>query len=349
MTRRFIPHSQPFIGSEEIEACNRVLDSRMLAKGKLVDEFEKKFASLTGYSQAVSTTSGTSALLFLLQSLNIGKGHEVIVPIYACSSIANAVRSVGATPVFSDSSLYWCSTFEDIAKLCTKRTRAIVLVHMYGIDASHDRFDSLDIPIIEDLSHAIGLERRYRSCYELAFTSLNATKCLTTGEGGMALYSVNSKNALDASSSNQVFFNKFNRMNDLSATIGLSQLNKYNTMLERRRAIARIYLEELHDISLDINDMRLLFHRDSNDRRSSIFFRFLATINGDVPEVIEYFAREHNISLRRGVDAMESQSRARFPNAIDLFESTLSIPIYPSLSFRDTRRIARALKGYFGA
>lgn len=349
MTRRFIPHSQPFIGSEEMKACNRVLASKMLAKGKLVDEFEKKFAALTGYSQAVSTTSGTSALLFLLQSLNIGKGHEVIVPIYACNSIANAVRRVGATPIFSDSSLYWCSTFEDIAKLCTKRTRAIVLVHMYGIDASHDQIDSLDIPIIEDLSHAIGLSRRYSSNYELAFTSLNATKCITTGEGGMALYSVNNKNALETSNLNQVFFNKFNRMNDISAAIGLAQLNKYNNMLERRRAIATFYLEELHDTSLDINYMRLLFHGNSHDQRSSIFFRFLATVNGDIPDIIQYFTREHKISLRRGVDAMESQSQAKFPNAIRLFESTLSIPIYPSLSSRDTRRIVKALKGYFGA
>ncbi len=135
-------------------------------------------------------------------------------------------------------------TPKDVLPLINGKTKAIVLVHMFGIDASAAEFQDLDIPVIDDHCQSFGLVPRFASRAGLAFCSFHATKCLTAGEGGMALIQddelhVKALRARDG--------RVHGRFGDLQAALGLSQLERYPEMLEKRAAIAARYFGELDD------------------------------------------------------------------------------------------------------
>lgn len=330
----FISHSKPFISDEDRQAISKCLDSGALAAGAASGAFERQVGEYLGYKFSFATSNGSSALKLILHAIGIKKGDEVILPTYVCHSVYDVVVECGATPVLCDVSENWIMTPETVKSCINPSTKAIILVHVFGIDASHPDFIFKNITIIHDYCQSFGLRSEIDGP---AFCSFNATKCLTTGEGGMALFKEQAQYEIAVE-----YVGKYNylfRLSDLQANLGLSQLSQYDNFLSKRKRIANNYLE-LIDPKYLKNTLKIM--------QRSMFFRFPMKVTGDVDELIKQVEGDHDIAIRKGVDELlHRRYRIRndrvFPMAVSLFNETVSLPIYPSLSINDQERVINVI------
>ena len=192
-----VPFFDLVLGEEEKLAALRVINSNWLTAGPTIAEFETDFsAALDTDLQAVAVSSATAALHLSLLALGVGPGDEVIVPSLTFVACANAIRYVGATPVFADvtSELDWNISPADVASKITPRTRAIMVMHYAGYGCAIDRFADLaqlnGLLLIEDCSHAALGTWKGKSLGTFGDTgcfSFYSNKNMTTGEGGMVI------------------------------------------------------------------------------------------------------------------------------------------------------------------
>mgnify|MGYP000212135253 CR=1 FL=1 len=265
--RRVIPVANPDIGEEELlNVIEAVKSGWISSKGKFIKEFENKFASYLGAKYAISTSSGTAALHLALLALGIGPGDEVLVPDLTFVSPASMVKVVGAKPVLVDVSPdYWCIDPLKIKKKISKRSKAIIVVHIYGHPAKMDEIleiaETHGLYVIEDCAEALGAEfkgRKIGTFGHISCFSFYANKIITTGEGGMCV-----TNDSELAEKIEILKNHgmrpqkrywhevigFNyRMTNLQAAIGIAQLNKISRLITRKREIAKIYHEELESL-----------------------------------------------------------------------------------------------------
>lgn len=252
-----IEHTHPVLGDAEIAAVERVMRSRHLAQGEEVEEFEKEFACVIGVEHGIAVANGTVAIEIGLQSLGIGPGDEVVVPSFSFIATANAVRRVGARPIFADiDPKTYCITAATVEPRITSRTRAALAVHLYGHPAEMDSLSALceerGIELLEDSAQGIGASWRSRSVGSFgrfATFSLYATKNITTGEGGMVttndpgvaelVRSLRSHQSRWVGGTLQVASNS--RMTDIQAAIGRVQLAKLDELQSARHRLAAVY------------------------------------------------------------------------------------------------------------
>ncbi len=190
-----IPLSEPDITEAEIEEVVAVLRSSRLSLGPKMEEFEAAVSDFVDQPFGIAVSSGTAGLHLCIRALGIGPGDEVIVPSFTFIAAANAIRYEGATPVFVDIDAQTLNLDPArIEEAITARTRAIVVVHTFGVPAEMDAI--LDIAerhhlrIIEDACEAIGAEyrdRRVGSFGDAAVFAFYPNKQITTGEGGMVV------------------------------------------------------------------------------------------------------------------------------------------------------------------
>src|SRR3954447_4874320 len=188
-----IPPARPVIGEAEIDAAVRVLRSGMVVQGPEVAAFESEFGELVGGRPCVAVNSGASALHLSLLALGFGPGDEVIVPAFSFAATANAVRLVGATPVFADIKPGSFNLDPDaVAAAITPRTVAIMPVHLYGHPAAMDRIVPIaqqhGLAIVEDAAqaHASALNGQKAGTFGVAGCfSFYPTKNMHSLEGGM--------------------------------------------------------------------------------------------------------------------------------------------------------------------
>src|SRR5882724_10230691 len=193
MTERRIPVMVPMLGEEEAQAAADAVRSGWVAQGPRVAEFERRFAAAVGNEHGVAVSSCTTALHLALLVLGIGPGDEVVVPSFSFIATANAVRYVGATPVFADVDLTTGNLTPDtVEPVLTAQTRAVILVHQGGVPADVDALRALCEPhgvqLIEDAACAAGSTYRggpVGAGALIAAWSFHPRKLLTTGEGGM--------------------------------------------------------------------------------------------------------------------------------------------------------------------
>lgn len=327
---KLVPHSKPSISKEDKKAVANCIESGMLAEGGLKKRFEEKVATYLGYKSGIAMPSGSAALKLIFKSIGINKSDEVIIPTYVCHSVYDAIVDCGAKPVLCDVSENWVMAPENVKPIITKKTRAIILVHIFGIDVGDIGFVNRNIIVIHDYCQAFGLRSKIQGP---AFCSFNATKCLTTGEGGMALFNnekqiENAKRFLKEAGSLYIF-------SDLQASLGISQLQRYKIFLEKRSQIAKKYLKLLSNESL-------LCTKNISSR--SIFYRFTIKSQKNVDEIIKRADEKYKLHIRKGVDELlhrryNIKSDQYFPNAVKLFKQTLSLPIYPSLKKSEQMRV----------
>lgn len=257
---KIIPVSQPALIGNEKKYVNECLKSTWISsKGKYIDLFEKAFADYLGIRYALSCTSGTTALHLALLALGIKKGDEVICPTFTYVATANSIRYVGATPVFADceSDTFNINPFK-IEKLITKRTKAIIVVHIYGHPCDMDPILKIarkyNLYVIEDAAEALGSQYKGRKCGTLgdvAIFSFYGNKIITTGEGGMVVTN-NKKIAervkllkgqgMDPKKRYWFPILGYNyRMTNIQAAIGLAQLENIEKFISKRRKIAKMY------------------------------------------------------------------------------------------------------------
>lgn len=263
-----IPVSQPYFFGNEINYVTESVKSTWVRSGKYIDLFEEKFARFCDVSYATSTSSGTTALHLLMLAMDIKSGDEVIVPDLTYVASANTVSYVGAKPVFVDVDKdIWAISPEKIEEKITKKTKAIMVVHLYGHPADMDSInaiaDKYKIPVIEDACQAHGAlykGKKVGSLSKAACFSFSGAKIITTGEGGMIV--TNNKKIIqnarninnDYMNDNRKFFHSnigYNfRLTNLQAGLGLAQLENINNLLDMKIKNAKIYSSLLKDLPL---------------------------------------------------------------------------------------------------
>ena len=262
MSSDFIPVCEPNLGGRELEYVTKAVSGGWISSsGSYVGELEREFAKYLGVPYAVTTTSGTTALHLALVAAGIGPGDEVIIPSFTMIASAFAVCYTGAKPVFVDSDVTnWNIDPSLVAAKLTKKTKAIMPVHVYGHACDMDELqkiaDAHGLLVIEDAAEAIGSFYKGRKCGaigDINCFSLFANKLITTGEGGMVVtrderfierlrYYKNLCFPLDGSRRyvhDEIGFNY--RMPNVLAAIGLAQLERADFYLECRRSNAARY------------------------------------------------------------------------------------------------------------
>jgi dTDP-4-amino-4,6-dideoxygalactose transaminase len=257
--------SPPDVGDDERALLLDAFDSNWIAPlGPHVDAFEREFAEAVGVGHAVALSSGTAALHLALIVLGVGPGDEVLVPTLTFVATANAVRYVGATPVFVDSDpSSWCVDSGLVADVVRERKpKALIAVDLYGQCADYDRLHEAcaehSVPIIEDAAEALGATYRHRpagALGSLGAFSFNGNKIITTSGGGMlvtddedvaARVRFLSTQAREPALHYEHVELGFNyRMSNLLAALGRGQLRHLADKVERRRRIHDRYRTEL--------------------------------------------------------------------------------------------------------
>jgi len=271
-----IPIQRPYLCGDAIDAIRRVLESGWVTQGPMVAEFEQAFRTYTGSGQALAVTSCTAALHLALLALDIQEGDEVIVPSFTFVATANVVEHCRARTVLCDIDL---ETFNiDTARIeacITPRTRAVILVHLFGLPADMNPVMDLarrhGLAVIEDAACGFGsfYEGRHTGTMgDVGCFSFHPRKAVTTGEGGMVttdsaavadrIRSLRDHGAVISDLDrhlqgrpyvlpdvNEPGFNY--RMTDIQAALGISQMDKADQIQKARRALAGRYDEALRD------------------------------------------------------------------------------------------------------
>ena len=190
-----IPWARPDFWGNEREYVVQALDSSWISGGPFVDRFERQFADFCGAPAAISCANGTAALHLIFLGLGIQPGDEIVVPGFGFLGAANIALHIAAKPVFCEvNSETWCARAEDIARVISERTKAIVAIHTYGNVCEMEPIVALgrekNIAVIEDVAEAFPSQYRGRlaGTFGIAASfSFQATKTITTGEGGMVV------------------------------------------------------------------------------------------------------------------------------------------------------------------
>ncbi len=264
-----LPVAKPELGEAEADAARRAILSGWVTQGPEVAAFEREFADYVGAPHACAVSSGTTALHVAFAALGIGAGDEVITASHSFIATANAVRYVGAVPVFADVELATGNLDPDqVAAAIGPRTRAIQVVHQIGLPADMTRLTALadrhGLAIVEDAACAVGSEIEWQGKWQrigrphgrIACFSFHPRKLLTTGDGGMLTtadpvldtafrrlrqhgMTVNDRDRHAATTVVQEGYDRvgFNyRLTDIQAAVGREQLKRLPGLIERRRA-----------------------------------------------------------------------------------------------------------------
>jgi len=370
MTAR-IQLSSPDITQAEIDAVTAVLRTPQLSFGPELPTFEGALAAYHSVPHAVAVSSGTAGLHLALLTLGIGEGDEVIVPSFAFIAVANAVLQVRATPVFAEIdpvTLNLAPT--SVERAITPRTRAILVVHTFGVPAEMDALLSLarhhNLAVIEDACEAIGAEfqgKRTGSFGDLAVFGFYPNKQLTTGEGGAVLARDPAHATRLRSLRNQgrqpsgdwldhaePGYNY--RLSELACALGRVQLSRISEILALRQAAAERYdslLKGVADptsalglppltlpnrtISWFVYVVRLPEKVDRNRVQAALAKRGIATGR--------YFAP---ITLQPAWRAHPSAASASLPITEAIAQRTLALPFFNHISMSQQEEVAASLR-----
>jgi dTDP-4-amino-4,6-dideoxygalactose transaminase len=357
-----IPICDPTFGPEEKEAARAVLDSGMVADGPEVRRFESEFAAYCGSDHAVATANGTAALVAALEGLEIGPGDTVVTTPLSFVASANAIRLVGAEPVFADVDPETYNIDPGAARAAVRETDAdaILAVHLYGLPADvaalTDVAESEDVLLVEDAAQAHGARYRGDSVGtfgDAAAFSFYPTKNMTTGEGGMVLTDresvadrvasyVNHGRTAGGSTYAHERVGHNLRMTSLAAAVGRVQLGKLPGWVRARRDNAAALSAGLADVQgvtapTEPVGTRHAYHQYTVrcEDRARVREHLEAA---EVDSAVYYPRPIHELAAYEGydVDAPVAESAA---------ESVLSLPVHPGLSSEEVETVVEAVHG----
>ena len=258
------PVNIPKVNKTDIKSVSKVMKNGWISSdGPEVKKFEKNFSHFVNKKYSIAVSNGTAALEIALKAVGIKKGDEVIIPNFTIISNALAVIKLGATPVLIDCTINnWNININDLKKKISKKTRAIIVTHIYSYSNPMDKIKKIlknkKIIIIEDAAEVLGLKYKKKMCGsygDISTFSFYANKHVTTGEGGMI--STNNINYYKkcADLRNLCFGKKdrFNhtdigwnyRMSNIQAALGISQLKNINKIIKKKIQIGELYFKNL--------------------------------------------------------------------------------------------------------
>ncbi len=356
LVRKQIAIAKPVIGKEEIRAVKKVMLSGSLAQGPEVSKFENLFSKFVGDRECVAVNSGTSALHLAILSLGIGKGDEVLVPSFTFAASANAIALTGATPKFIDIDPDTFNLNPSLIEAAiTNKTKAILVVHLYGLPADMTRILKIakkyKLKIVEDAAqaHLATINGNPVGTFgDAAIFSFYPTKNMTSGEGGMIVTSRTDQartcrllrnQGMETRYQNEVIgFNL--RMTDIHAAIGITQLGKVRKWTEARQENA-LYLNSQLDTEIVPN---------VPEGHTHVYHQYTIRIKNDrdklaghmqklgVGSAVYYPTEVHKLPSFR--------SRLILPETLRATKEVLSIPVHPSLSKKDLKRISSSVNSF---
>ena len=330
-----IAHNKPTLGKQEQQAVSKVLESGYIAQGLEVERFENEFCDFLGLPQrhAVALSSGTSALFMALWSLN-AKNKSIAMPVYVCSSLRNAVAMAQAKEVLIDNAT-------DSPNICLNQLQKsnadiAIVPHMFGLPNEIQNIK--DIDVIEDCAQSLGASidnKKTGLIGKVGIFSFYVTKLMTSGgQGGM--FVSKDKNLVDKVRDYREFDcrrdkkHRFNfQMTDLQASIGRVQLKQLPIFLERRQEIFAMYKES----------GLVLIESENN---ASVHYRAVIRINNPA-EVKDKLLKQSIKTIIPIEDWELLDDGSKYRNSHNLTQTTLSLPIYPSLTSRDVTNIVNQL------
>lgn len=363
---RFIPVAKPCIGQEELEAVRRVLESGILAHGPEVEAFEREFAEYVGADYAVAVANGTAALDLILKAYGVGEGDEVITTPFSFIATANAILYQKAKPVFGDIDPETYNLNPDtVLELITPRTKAIIVVHLYGHPADMKAFREIaedhKLVLVEDAAQAHGAlyeGRKVGSLGDAAAFSFYATKNMTTGEGGMVV--TNDRRVAEkvrmlrdhgqAEKYLHVELGYNLRMTSIAAAIGRVQLRKLDRLNEARRGNAEL----LNSMLAGIPGLRTPVEKPW---ARHVYHQYVVRVTGEFPLSRDELARklreagvgtavhyprtipDQPLYQKLGIDCPKG-----CPEARKAAREVLSLPVHPCLTREELEYIAETIR-----
>ena len=345
----------PDLGPEEVAAVAEVLASGQLTMGPRVEEFEAELAAACKVEHAVVVSSGTAALHLSVLALGIGPGDEVIVPAYTFPATANVVALAGARPVLVDVDPETMNvTADSVASAVTDRTKAVLVVHLFGRPAPWEEIEAAvpdGVALLEDAAGALGARRRGRACGglgRLGCLSFHPRKIVTTGEGGAVTtdddeiadtvrrfrhHGIEPRGDFEIRSPGLNY-----RLPDILCAIGTTQMRRLERLLEERERLASGYAERL-DGSVGLPSV------DEGDRHG--LQAFVVRVDRR-DEALESLARA-GVQAQIGTYALHHlgayAGQGPFPGADDAFRRALALPFHNRLTEDDVERVAEVLTG----
>ncbi len=355
-----IPINTPILGKEELSAVISVVKSGGLTSaskdgGKNVQEFEKLVRTFVKTKYAVSVNSGTAALQAALYALDIKKGDEVIVPSFTFVASANAVASTGAKPIFADI-LKGNFTIdpESIEKKITRKTRAIMPVHLYGHISSiakiRDIAKKYNLSVVEDAAQSLGSSfkgKQTGTFFEVGCYSLYPGKVITSGEGGVIV--TNSKKLFEKlqmirnhgmiKGYDSKVFGLNLRLPEINAAIAKIQMKKLPKFIESRRRNAKILSDLLSDtkikipIEADGEKFNWSLYTIATKNRDSI----LKKLNSKgIGAAVYYPIPVHKIPIYA--------TKSKLNNTDWASKHVMSLPVHPKVSGKNVEYIAKSVR-----
>lgn len=356
-----IPLSRSILGSEELAAIGRVLDSGRLVQGERVAEFERNLAARVGRAHAVAVSNGTAALQLALAALEIGAGADVLVPDLTWPSPGHAVLERGARPVLVDvDGREWNVGVDALLAARTQHTRALIAVDQFGSPARSAQIERAfpDLPVIVDAACSLGSHDGERACGArglIACLSFHPRKVVTTGEGGMCLtddaelaarlrelrnHGQAAPGVFACASGNY-------RMSELAAALGVIQLDRLDSMLAARRRLAERYQRELAAFA----PQRLPDAARGNHQTFGIVLpsglardAVISALRERGVETGKLSYALHTLPQFAAAARQASEARRTFPQAERLAERGLALPLFPALTDAEQSHVIESLR-----
>ena len=348
-----IPIAKPIIDRKDIKAVIKVMQSGGLAQGPQVASFEDKFSELVEGRNCVAVNSGTSALHLALLALGIGPGDEVIVPSFTFAATANSVALTGAKPVFVDIDPVTYNIDPNlIESAITKRTKAIQVVHLYGLPADMSNILAIarkhDLLVVEDAAqaHLASIKGKPVGTFgDAAAFSFYPTKNMTSGEGGMIVLRNLEQARICKLLRNQGMEKRYQnevvgfnlRMTDIHAAIGISHLKKVHNWTRIRQENAGYLNGKITSVVTPFTPQGYshVFHQYTvRVRKNREEFSAKLTELG-IGNSVYYPTQVHKLP--------SFALKLELKHTEDATMQVLSLPIHPSLSKKDLNRIADAV------
>ena len=365
----FIPVNEPLLsGNEKKYLCECIDTGWISSEGPFVKEFEQKMSAGVNRRYGIAVSNGTAALEVAIQALGVKEGDEVIMPAFTIISCAMAVTKVGAVPVLVDSDLQtWNMNTEEIEAKITPRTKAIMIVHIYGLPVEVDRVLALaekyNLKVIEDAAEMHGQTYNGRPCGsfgDISTFSFYPNKHITTGEGGMVMtddeelaercrmirnlcFRKDVRYVHDEISDNYRFTN-------LQAAVGLAQLERLEEFVGKKRRMGSYYTEKLREID------GLILPLEKTDYADNIYWVYGIVLDKNINvdnKVMQKLLAEEGISSRTFFWCMHEQpvyqkqglfANETYPNAEYLARKGFYIPSGLALTEEQMEQVVKGVK-----
>lgn len=371
-----IPVSRPQVGEEELSAVQEVFLSHWLGMGAQVKKFEDAISEFLGgdpRSEVIAVNTGTTALHLTLEAIGVGPGDEVIVPSLTFVAIAQAIASLGATPVFCEVEETTLNpNVQDAMRCFSSRTKAVVPVHYRGMPCDLGSLlpwaKEHRLRVVEDAAHAFGSHhqgQRIGSFGDITCFSFDPIKNITCGEGGAIVTRDRElaeclrrkrilgidKDTWSRYHNQRVWFYDVMEqgfryhMSNINAAIGLTQLSKFDRMNHRKIAIAQRYDESFSKLP----GIHLL---KTNYDGLALFTYIIRIVNGERDQLMEFLKEQgvdsgvHYIPVHHFSHFQKFATRA-LPTTDKLYQQIVTLPLFPDMTDSQTEQVIRSVVQWF--